>query len=576
MSRRTALLACVAAFVLTAALRLLNAEWAFVDGIPQVRPLDELYHLKRMAHSAAKFPDVLEFDPDRGVRGAFCPWPPLYDLAAGGVARLLGATSIGEVLSIVVWIPPLVFAAFVAAFLYAVGRRAPIAAAAAAVAMAASPWLVTESWIGSIDHHFLEPLLALTILGAVLAVLGTGEMRAGALLAVAMTAAMFVQTAMLVSCVLAFALCFASRRFGATAIGFAIPAIAIAAYRFTRPDAYPDSAWFLGWPHAALFLGAAVAAVAAWRLRPAGSGGMIATLALGAMIALVFPGMAGAIRNGAFFFGGDPWFARIGEFQPVFRLPADVVRSTLAGFSGGALLVWLLLARAARRRDLEMAAIALFAIVYLLLTLTSRRFMIVAVPLLAVAGAALADAWVREGRRLAAAVTVLLVALPPVIQLAAWWPDGMPRPLDGMITPLRAAQFVSNHNQDRERVLSHWSWGHIFNVLGESPVIVDNFGTMPDPATFHRAFEVLLTTDEGELARYCHQSGVRFIILSHPARGIPQAASVIGRPLAPSNVIRAMWWWRAWEAAPRPTRYFRPVYTDPQRQVIIWQYSGRS
>jgi hypothetical protein len=44
--------------------------------------------------------------------------------------------------------------------------------------------------------------------------------------------------------------------------------------------------------------------------------------------------------------------------------------------------------------------------------------------------------------------------------------------------------------------------------------------------------------------------------------------------MPPANVAYTMWWWHAWEIAPRPTRYFRPVYTDPSHQVIVWLYTG--
>src|SRR5439155_9460777 len=112
---RRPIVIALAAFVLALALRVMNAGTAFVDGMPRFSPVDELYHAKRMAYSAAHFPRVLERDPDRGVDGLWCPWPPLYDLAAGGAARLFGATQLGDVIRVVVWFPPLLFALFVAA-----------------------------------------------------------------------------------------------------------------------------------------------------------------------------------------------------------------------------------------------------------------------------------------------------------------------------------------------------------------------------------------------------------------------------------------------------------------------------
>src|SRR5436309_7245550 len=87
------ILLALAFFVLALACRLLNAPYAFEGGKPRIAPVDELYHWKRMAYSAAHFPRVLEFDRDRGISGAFCPWPPLYDLIGGGAARLFGASS---------------------------------------------------------------------------------------------------------------------------------------------------------------------------------------------------------------------------------------------------------------------------------------------------------------------------------------------------------------------------------------------------------------------------------------------------------------------------------------------------
>src|SRR5437588_672967 len=81
-------------FAVAFALRLLNLPFA------ALAPADELYHWKRMEFSAQHFPQVLDFDRDRGVAGAFCPWPPLYDASAGLAARLFG-------MDVVRFMPPL-------------------------------------------------------------------------------------------------------------------------------------------------------------------------------------------------------------------------------------------------------------------------------------------------------------------------------------------------------------------------------------------------------------------------------------------------------------------------------------
>ncbi|HEX3069690.1 MAG TPA: STT3 domain-containing protein, partial [Thermoanaerobaculia bacterium] len=201
------------AFAIALAVRLLNAPYIFESGSPRIAPVDEDYHWKRITFSAAHFPHVLEFDRDRGIGGAFCPWPPLYDLAAGGAARLLGANDADAVLARIVWFPPLLFALFVALTVFALASVCgETVAILCGVALATSPFLVTTSWIGSIDHHYLEPPLTFAILGATCLALRKTDRRrqllAGLFLGIAITAAMFVQTALLIAAALAFVILF--------------------------------------------------------------------------------------------------------------------------------------------------------------------------------------------------------------------------------------------------------------------------------------------------------------------------------------------------------------------------------
>src|SRR3954447_21644422 len=247
-------------FVIALACRFLNAPYAFEGGKPRIAPVDELYHWKRMAYSAAHFPRVLELDDDRGVSGAFCPWPPLYDALGGGAARLLGARSSTDVLDRIIWFPPIIFALFTAIAVFVLARRSGmLVATITGIALATSPFLVTTSWIGSIDHHYLEPILTFAILGATCLALQEKTMRAAILLGIAITAAMFVQTALLIAAALAFAVLFFATDAVAGSLGFSIAAIAVAIYRLTRPPGFPDNQWFLGWTHATLFAAAAVA-----------------------------------------------------------------------------------------------------------------------------------------------------------------------------------------------------------------------------------------------------------------------------------------------------------------------------
>ena len=542
-------------FVLAFAVRLLDLPRAFDHGNPLIPPVDDLYHWKRIAFSAAHFPAVLELDGDRGTNGAFCPWPPAYDLLAGIASRLLGAKSPDEVLRRVVWFPPLLFALFAAVTAHLLRRSiGPLAAAAAAIALATSPFLVTASSVGNIDHHFLEPPLTFAILAstclAITARDRRASMAAGLLLAFSLTAAMFVQTALLLAAGLAFVSLFLFTDGLAAAVGFSIAACAVVLNRVTRTSGYPDNQWFLGWIHAALFLAAAVTAVLVWRGRK--SRGTIAwihralALAAGSTTLLLMPSAAPQLVHGLQFLGGDRWLRTILEFQPMWKAQPDDLWSQLAGLSGGAVLVWFLAAKSWRDRDRVRATLALFAIAYLLLTITSRRFWIVAIPLLAVAGAVYASTVARQ-RMLW--LCLALIAVPPPLQFMGWMTNPLP-----LIQPLhrpwmRAAQFLSS--QPPGVVLCPWSMGHAVDVIGHHAVLIDNFGTMPDAALFERAHEALLAPDESSLLDQLHVLDVHYLILEDPLAGIRSANAILGTHRDP----RTTFWWRLWqgESSPRLT-----------------------
>ena len=566
------------AFTLALSLRLLNAPFIFESGSPRIAPVDELYHWKRIAFSAAHFPQVLEFDRDRGVGGAFCPWPPLYDLAAGGAARVMGATDGGSVLTRIVWFPPLLFALFTALTVFALTSVCGEAVAIlCGIALASSPFLVTTSWIGSIDHHFLEPALTFAILGATCVAMQRRARRqlviAGVLLGVAISAAMFVQTALLVAAALAFVVLFFFSDGIAATCGFAIAAIAVALYRLTRAPGFPDNQWFLGWTHAALFAAAAVAcaliipltsssdalgsaeaehSAAGAPAAPRAARRRLFALFAGAIVFLATPSAFPSLLTGAHFFGGDRWLHTIQEFQPLWRARGDDLVSDLAGLSGGAVLVWLLLARALRRHDHARLAVAIFSITYVILTITSRRFWIVAIPLLALAGALYVPL---IARRRWAILAVLAIALPPPLQLAGWLLTPMPPVPPNQQQWLRAAAFV--RTLPPGRVLGPWSLGHAIDVEGLHSVVIDNFGTMPDARTFERAHEALLARNEATLAHYCDDAGVNYLILDNPTFGVASANAIVGTHQEPQST----WWWHADHGA--QPRQFRLIWSEP-------------
>jgi asparagine N-glycosylation enzyme membrane subunit Stt3 len=562
------LLLGIAFFVLALSCRFLNAPYAFDGGKPRIAPVDELYHWKRMAYSATHFPHVLELDRDRGVSGAFCPWPPLYDVAGGGAARLLGATTSDEVLARIIWFPPILFALFTGIAVFILARRSgTIVATITGIAVATSPFLVTTSWIGSIDHHYLEPVLTFAILGAtclgIRAVTRREKIRAGILIGIAITAAMFIQTALLIAAALAFAVLFFATDGIAAACGFSIAATAVAIYRLTRPAGFPDNQWFLGWTHATLFAAAAIACAIVATRRSAGgppagpppARRRVVALLLGGLIAIAIPTVRASLFTGSHFLGGDRWLRTIQEFQPLWRSRGDDLLSDVVGLSGGAILVWFLAVRAIKKRDGVRLAVALFAIMYFALTITSRRFWIVAIPLLALAGAMYVPLIARKRLAILAA---LVIALPPPLQLAGWLmtPQSIPPNQQQWI---RATSFI--RTLPPGRVLGPWSMGHAIDVEGNHPVILDNFGTMPDAARFERAQQVLLSNDEPALARSCDAMNVRYLILEQPRFGISSANAILGT----RQPAERTWWWRVWRA--ENPRMFRLIWSEPELRI---------
>lgn len=473
-------------------------------------PFDDLYHWKRIAWSAAHWPRVLAFDPDRGFAGAFCPWPPLYDLACATLAKLTG-------LAAVEWFPPIGFALFAGA----VALRFGIVAG---VGIAFSPYLVPIASRGAIDHHWTEPALVLLI------ALAASRPRIDvAWLTAAIVAALMVQTALLVAVALAFAAVFffgpldptaapgvrtADNNRVRAALAFAIAATVIALYRLTRPDGYPANAWFLGWPHVAALCAAAVALFArAKRLPP-----LVALAAGGACMLPVIP----SVILGSRFFGGDPWLESITEFQPMFHDPA-AIGTELANLSGGALLAFLVF----RRHRL----LGLFSIIYLLLSLTSHRFLVPGIPLFMICGAVAASE--AKTKRMAIAAALLTLVPPIAYDLYAFAQPAAPemedmRAVAAIVAPLPPG-----------RVLAPWAAGHAIDVLGRHPVVIDNFGSMPDEATFTEASRALLATRDDDLTRWCRAHDVRYVVFTRRER-IHGAAAAIGATVDPRRTV----WWR--------------------------------
>lgn len=594
--------------------RIANLSTAFVGGIPQLSPFDEMYHAKRIVHSSAHPFSVLDFDPNRGVGGAFCPWPPLYDLAAGGAARLAGGTTAVESVARASWIPPIVaslVAAIVAAYLAKrVGREAGLLAG---IALAISTDFIDRSRLGAIDHHFLEFPLVLALVAAVALVhrsaSGRAALRNGTILGLVVTAALLVQTALLLSgaIVLATVLLRDRReRFPrlSASIGFFTAAAFVFFYRQVQPPGYPDSQWYLGVPHAAALTAAGAACLAQlWlldrRMRPARATAL--ALFAGVLVLAAVPRAPAALLGGSRFLGGDPWLASIVEFQPLFIGPDRIWWADL-GLLGGGLLLAVAAATTRPWRRGGRALLLAFTLGYAAAALTSSRFLAIAAPLGAVAGA-IAVADLRRARGRAAGALAAALLLVPSLAMSAGRVIRPASPVTHDMVPLlRTAELLRNPSTPPGRVLGPWSWGHLFNVVGGRGVLLDNFGTVGGQTEFENATAATLATREDFVADFCATRGVRFVVLQDPLpyfgshaemSGFPRAAyertsAVRGTEPSATALMKSTFWWRAYfeEGRARPGtgeagarfRRFRlarvemePLPSDIRSTVQIWE-----
>jgi hypothetical protein len=491
-----------------------------------IGPYDDLFHLQRISSTFAD-----------------CPWPPLYDGMMRGIFAVVGMRGI-------VWVAPIVFSLFAAFIAWRVSVTSGLV-------LALTPYLITVSRTGALDHHWIEPMLVALLLFA-------SVRRNMWLLTLALVAALFVQTALLVACGLAFIVIFVrDDEPGWAARGFAIASLAIVLYRVTQHS--PDNAWYLGWPHAAMLTGAAVALALRQSQSQRGAGvspargpsKTLVILMIGALVALIVPSTAWAFLEGVHFFGGEPWLATIAEFQPLFRHP-PTLGDDLANLGLGAPMLFV-----------APPPLAIFGIPYLLLAITNRRFLVPATTLFALAlgplaprrgeraaglrGADAFDATVRSVPHPAASRRPSPRAAGPgyVLAIAATLPlllfdlfatpaprDDVPRLIAAEVKPLPEG-----------RVLAPWWLGHAIDVLGHHEPIVNNFGTMTGAARFNDAMDALRQRDPQRLASWCRAHRVRYLVLLDPARHLPSAAASAGIDPAfyrGTRLARGTAWWRLW------------------------------
>ena len=178
---RRAILLALFLFTVAFALRVATFGLVFVDGrvwFPSGN--DELYHIRRIAYQAARFPEVLDFDPYPSFPfGARPVWPPFLDWLLAGVVRLfVGGEDATAVERLVAWMPPLVGAA-TAVLVGEIARRAfsPLAGLVAGLFVALVPAHFVVSQLGEVDHEVVVDFAATLLLASGMLLLSASSER---------------------------------------------------------------------------------------------------------------------------------------------------------------------------------------------------------------------------------------------------------------------------------------------------------------------------------------------------------------------------------------------------------------
>ncbi|HEX9148933.1 MAG TPA: STT3 domain-containing protein [Thermoanaerobaculia bacterium] len=611
-ARHRAFFVAGAVFLGAFLIRTANLRTAFVGGVPQLSPFDELYHAKRIVYSADRPLRVLNFDPSRGTAGAFCPWPPLYDMTAGALARLLGGTDPTGVVARASWLPPLVSslaAALVAAWL--ARRFGPATGLLAGAGIALATDYVDRSRLAAIDHHFLEFPLVLGIVAAAAAATDSRSSRdaarGAALLALALAAALLTQTALLLAAALVLALVLVGREMPprsrlAAAGGFLLAAAIVAFYRVAQPAGYPDNEWYLGLPHASALLAAAAACAVQYGLLARGaafwtSAGL--AVAVGLSVLAAIPHAPEALLAGSRFLGGNAWLRSIVEFQPLFLGYEARFWPDLCLLGGGFLVTAAIAVTPGWRRG-RRALLLAFALAYGIAAVSSRRFLAIATPLCAITAAVAVHDLRAWGRTRLARAAAAVVVVPSLLLTAGRVIRPAPVVTSDVFPLIRAAAFLGSRSASSPgaAVLGPWSWGHLFDVIGGQHVLLDNFGSVGGRTEFENATAITLATREKFVSDFCRERRVRFIVLEDPLpyfsahaemSGFPKAAFSTRDGAGPTRLMRATFWWRAYveggrirpDLGPAGGRFrdFRLVLVEsaPQKSekrstVQVWEF----
>jgi len=587
---------------------------------------DAQYHARRARYTFERFPRVLVFDPYLNhPKGAFVPWPPLYDFGLGGAARLLGHDRAS--LDLVLAWAPVVLGLLTALTVFAIGRGlgGEGAGLGAMALFAVLPATTHYSSVGNPDHHAAVAWLATLLLWGHLRGAAAGEAPArvwgwqallvaarlamlltwhGSLLYVVLAESLALAVAawtdrretllaQAVGCGLVSLLGFAALSLPHSQVGGAWSAVELSRL---QPSAYAAFALTAALSRRVLGGGAGQGAGTSAGRRLAWTAG-IGSVAGAIPLALAWDGLRFAWEYAS---RAEPYIQYNFESQTLWSAPGEAVRLyawafpllLLAPLAG----LWL-----ARREALRGAGLLLagWTAALLCLAISNARYASDFAPALCVSlalgGAALAGGLARAlGSRIPAwpgraSILVVLgiaaVALAPLgdlvpharRSLAAWQGhlvvvkrpgEGLTRSVYSFVDALRAATPDPGGGLDPEAtpaygVLAPPTLGFVVKALGERPTPAGNFGPYVGDEGLLGSRDFYLATRETEALRHAQRLRCRYVVTTDEG---PERPGTMMQRLHHDDGSRVRSRWAL--------RHFRLVTESPRRGVPLGALRG--
>jgi asparagine N-glycosylation enzyme membrane subunit Stt3 len=248
----------------------------------------------------------------------------------------------------------------------------------------------------------------------------------------------------------------------------------------------------------------------------------------------LIPGFWAAVRHGLVALGrGNDWYRNIQEFDPLlfagFEPVGVEVADALSFFGFGLILLPFAVVLVIRdRKDFDPASVyflVVFAVLFFLLALTRRRFVIyLAAPL----ALHIAYLWNTAASRIAEKVVpripfglvVSAIGLIIVAPAVGWYVDRGSDPSDvsgdDMVATLQWLRGRDAPDPTNPAVLAEWSLGHHIQYLAGKPVVANPFGTDIGPAAMADTAEFYLARNPSIAEGVTTRRRVGFVVLTNP------------------------------------------------------------